>query len=268
MTIRLISITGAPGKPGVATGSVRVLRALVMCLISYAPLAFPEVKHDPMEQEIIDVSVARREATNRRDMTAAAAYIAKDCVFSTEYGALISKDEYIEHRRKMPAAYDQTTNPRQYVVHVYGTTAVLNFLVTDLEQYGDKTIVNEQRRTETWHKQAARWLLIAVQWDNTPVNFRKPAAVDPSLFKDYVGKYEWRPGDVIDTVTEKDGRLWSHFGDDSADLDEYLPAGEETFFIREGDLGTVTFLRDAAREVIGYTSRRTDGQDIFVRKIK
>ena len=236
MTIRLISITGAPGKPGVATGSVRVLRALVMCLISYAPLAFPEVKHDPMEQEIIDVSVARREATNRRDMTAAAAYIAKDCVFSTEYGALISKDEYIEHRRKMPAAYDQTTNPRQYVVHVYGTTAVLNFLVTDLEQYGDKTIVNEQRRTETWHKQAARWLLIAVQWDNTPVNFRKPAAVDPSLFKDYVGKYEWRPGDVIDTVTEKDGRLWSHFGDDSADLDEYLlhPGGRSW----HGDLPT------------------------------
>jgi hypothetical protein len=28
-------------------------------------------------------------------------------------------------------------------------------------------------------------------------------------------------GDVIDTVTEKDGRLWSRFGDDSTDLDEY-----------------------------------------------
>ena len=244
------------------------LPVLMTCLMSYTPLAFPQAKHAPTEQEIIDVSVARREATNRREMTAAASYIAKDCLFSTEYGALISKDEYIEHRRKMPAVYDQTTNPRQYVVHVYGNTAVLNFLVTDLEQYGDSTIVNEQRRTETWHKQTGRWLLIAVQWDNMPVNFRKPVAVDLSLFKDYVGRYEWRPGDVIDTVTEKDGRLWSRFGDDSADLDEYLPAGEETFFIREGDLGTVTFLRGAAREVIGYTSHRTDGQDIFVRKIQ
>jgi hypothetical protein len=91
---------------------------LVMFLMSYTPLAFPEANHAPNEQEIIDVSVARREATNRREMTAAAAYIAKDCLFSTEYGAVISKDEYIEHRRKMPAAYDQTTNPRQYVVHV------------------------------------------------------------------------------------------------------------------------------------------------------
>lgn len=241
---------------------------LIMCLFFYTSLAFSQAKHGSDEQEIIDVSVARREATNRREMTAAAAYIAKNCLFSTEYGALISKDEYIEHRRKMPAAYDQTTNPRQYVVHVYGDTAVLNFLVTDLEQYGDKTIVNEQRRTETWHKQAGRWLLIAVQWDNTPVNFRKPAAVDHSLFKDYVGRYEWRPGDVIDTVTEKDGRLWSRFGDESTDIDEYFPAGEETFFIREGDLGTVTFLRNTAREVIGYTSHRTDGQDIVVRKIE
>jgi hypothetical protein len=154
------------------------------------------------------------------------------------------------------------------VVHVYGDTAALNFLVTDLEQYGDKTIVNEQRRSETWHRHAGRWLLIAVQWDNTPVNFRKAVAVDRSRFKDYVGRYEWRPGDVIDTVTENDGRLLSRFGDESNDIDEYIPAGEETFFIREGDLGTVTFVRDDAREVIGYTSHRTDGQDIFVRKLR
>ncbi len=70
----------------------------------------------------------------------------------------------------MPAAADQVTNARQYVVHLYGNTAVLNFL-TDLEQYREKTIVNQQRRTETWRKQAGRWLLIAAQWDNTPVTF-------------------------------------------------------------------------------------------------
>ncbi len=100
------------------------------------------------------------------------------------------------------------------------------------------------------------------------MNFRQAAVVDHSLFKDYVGRYEWRPGDVIDTVTEKEGRLLSRFGDESSDIDEYLPAGEETFFIRQGDLGTVTFRRDAAREVIGYTSHRTDGQEIFVRKLR
>jgi ketosteroid isomerase-like protein len=241
---------------------------LVVCLMVYMPLAFSAEKYTAHEQAVIDVSAARREATNRRDMTAAAAYIAKGCLFSTEYGALISKDEYIEHRRKMPVAYDQTTKARQYVIRVYGNTAVLNFLVTDVEQYGDKTILNEQRRTETWHKQAGRWLLIAAQWDNIPVNFRKPATVDSSHFKDYVGRYEWRQGDVIDTVTEKDGRLWSRFGEDSKELDEYLPAGDETFFVREGDLGTVAFVRDADRQVIGYTSHRVDGQDIFVRKLR
>jgi ketosteroid isomerase-like protein len=243
-------------------------QACFVCLMSYMPFVFSEAKRAPDEQEIIDVSAARREATNRREMEAAAAYVAKDCLFSTEYGALISKDEYIERRRKMPAAYDQTTNPRQYVVRRYGNTAVLSFLVTDLEQYGDQTIVNEQRRTETWHRQAGRWLLIAAQWDNTPVNFRKPVLVDNSRFKDYVGRYLWRAGDVIDTVSEKAGRLWSRFGDDSTDLDEYFPAGDETFFVREGDLGTITFQRDAARRVVGYTSHRVDGQDIFVRKLR
>jgi hypothetical protein len=92
----------------------------------------------------------------------------------------------------------------------------------------DKTIVKEQRRTETWHKQGGGWLLIAAQWDNTPVNFRTPSAVDSSVFKDYVGRYEWRPGDVIDTVTEKDGRLWSRFGDESTVIDETYSYGRST----------------------------------------
>jgi ketosteroid isomerase-like protein len=246
----------------------RIRPVFVTWFMAYMPLAFSAEIYTAQEQAVIDISAARQRATNRRDMTAAAAYIAKDCLFSTEYGALISKDEYIEHRRNMPAAYDQTTNPRQYVVRMHGNTAVVNFLVTDVEQYGAKTILNEQRRTETWHKYAGRWLMIAAQWDNTPVNFRKPVTVDSSLFKDYVGRYEWREGDVIDTVTEKDGRLWSRFGEGSKELDEYLPAGDETFFVREGDLGSVAFVRDADRQVIGYTSQRVDGQDIFVKKLR
>jgi hypothetical protein len=37
-----------------------------------------------------------------------------------------------------------------------------------------------------------------------PANFRKPVAVDTSAYKDYVGQYQWRPLDDVETVAVKD----------------------------------------------------------------
>ncbi len=86
----------------------------------------------------------------------------------------------------------------------------------------------------------------------------KPAAADSFLFRDYVGRYEWRKGDVIDTVTEKYGKLWSRFGDDSTDLDEFFQTNIFRLVMR-GFLsgkeisGRLHFYATRTRQVIGYT---------------
>jgi hypothetical protein len=141
---------------------------------------------------------------------------------------------------------------------------VVNFRATAHEQYGDTDLISEQRRTETWIKQNGTWLLIAMQWDNMPVNLRKPAAVDPEVYKDYVGQYKLRPHGQVEIISANDGRLWSELG---GEKDEYLPLGSDTFFIKS-DLGTTTFSRDAQGHVNGYTYHRDDGQEIHVKKIK
>jgi hypothetical protein len=96
------------------------------------------------------------------------------------------------------------------------------------------------------------------------VNFHKPVAADASVYKDYVGQYQWRPLDDVETISVKHGKLWSQFPKDE---DEYLPLGSETFFFRDA-LGSVTFVRDAQGHVTGYTYHRWDGQEIHVKKIK
>jgi len=98
-----------------------------------------------------------------------------------------------------------------------------------------------------------------------PVNFRKPVSLDSKVYKDYVGQYEWRPGDEIETVYLKDGKLWTQLGDDN---DEYLPAEHDTFFLQQGDLAIFAFSRNAQGRVIGYTYHRIDGQEIHVKKIR
>lgn len=45
--------------------------------------------------------------------------------------------------------------------------------------------------------------------------------------------------------------LWTQSGKDPAE--EYLPAGGDTFFLKDGDLGTSTFTRDNQGHVTGYT---------------
>jgi Domain of unknown function (DUF3471) len=122
--------------------------------------------------------------------------------------------------------------------------------------------VNHQ--TETYVKQNGSWLLVARQWGNLPVNFHKPVAVDTSVYKDYVGQYQWRPLDDLDTVSVEDGKLWSRFPKDE---DEYLPLSSDTFFVKD-DIGSVTFVRDAQGHVTGYTYHRDDGQEIHAKKIK
>lgn len=156
-------------------------------------------------------------------------------------------------------------NPRDYIVHVYSDTAVLNLRYTDHEQFTDSDVVSEMRMTETYIKRDSRWLLIARQWGKIPTNFRKPVSVDTSIYKDYVGQYEWRPLDDVETISVKDGRLWTQSGNEAPE--ELLPLGDDSFFLRS-DLGINKFTRDAQAHVTGNTYQDADGQEIHVKKIK
>lgn len=242
-----------------------VLFLLTLSISAHAVSVSQQPKLSPAEQEVLDVSLARRDASNKRDMATLARYIAEDCVFSSDDGTLITKTQYLQHMAKLPAAYDHSTNPRDFVVRVHENTAVVNFRTTAHEQFGDRDILSEQRRTETWMKQNGKWQLLAIHWSNLPVNFRKPVTTDARKLKDYPGEYESRPGDELETVFLKDGKLWSQI---QTEVEEYLPAGGDSFFLKEGDLATIEFSRDASGRVVGYIYHRIDGQEIHVKKIR
>ncbi len=236
-----------------------------LCIPASTIGAQDQPKFSPAQQEVLDAKQARTEAGERHDFAAWSRFIADDCIYSDDDGIVDTnvKAHVMDHW-KLPREYDYGVNRRDYVVHVYGNTAVMNFRVTLHEQFTDADILSEQRYTETYIKQNGSWLLIARQWGNLPVNFHKPVAVNTSAYKDYVGRYEWRPLDDVETISVKDGKLWSQSGKD-ADK-EYFPLGAETFFLRD-DLSSVTFARDAQGQVTGYTYHRWDGQEIHVKKI-
>jgi ketosteroid isomerase-like protein len=236
-----------------------------LCLYASALYAKDQPKFSPAQQEVINAHEARTEAGNKRDEEAWSRYVADDCIFSTDDGIVRTKAQLMAHVGKLPPEYDHSMNSRDYLVHVYGDTAVLNLRLTGHEQFTDSDIVSEIRMTETYIKQDGRWLLIARQWGKIPTNFRKPVAVDTSIYKDYVGQYEWRPLDDVQTISVKDGRLWTQSGNEAPE--ELLPLGTDSFFLRS-DLGINKFTRDAQGHVTGNTYQDADGQEIHVKKIK
>jgi hypothetical protein len=234
--------------------------------ISAIPLrAQDQSKFSSAQREVLDAQNARIAASERRDYVTWSRYVADDCIYSDDDGVLDTNPKAsILELWKLPLAYDHGVNPRDYVVHVYGNTSVLNYRVTIHEQFTDADIISEQRYTETYIKQNGSWILVAKQWGNLPVNFHKSFAVDTSIYKDYVGQYEWRPLDDVETISLKDGKLWSQFPKDEK---EYLPLSSDTFFLKD-ELGSVTFVRNAQGHVTGYTYHRWDGQEIHAKKIK
>jgi len=227
--------------------------------------AADQPKLSPAQQEVINAHEARTEAGNKRDQAAYSRYVADDCIFSNDDGAVRTKAQLMAHVGKLPPEYDHSLNPRDYMVHVYGDTAVLNLRYTTHEQFTDSDIVSEIRMTETYIKRDSRWLLVARQWGKIPTNFRKPVAVDTSTYKDYVGQYEWRPSDNVETISVKDGRLWTQSENETPE--ELLPLGADSFFLRN-ELGINKFTREAQGRVTGYTYQDADGQEVHVKKIR
>lgn len=236
---------------------------MVICLPIALRSGSDEPKLSPAQQEVIAAHEARTEASNRRDLAAYSRYVADDCIFSGDTGNVGTKAQLMEHVGKLPTEYDHSVNPRDYLVHIYGDTAVLNLRYTNHERFTDSDLISEMRMTETYIKRNGAWLLVARQWGKIPLNFRKPASVDTSVYKDYVGVYEWRPDD-LETISVKDGRLWTESG---SDREEFFPLGADQFFLHN-DLGVNKFKRDAQGRVIGYTYQDADGQELHIKKIK
>src|ERR1700674_1811705 len=123
---------------------------VALCMAATTGSLAGQQKFSPAQQEVIDISRARVEAAGRRDLVAWSRYVADDCIFSDDDGALATKAQLAKYLGKLEPEYDRAANPRDFVVHLYGNTAVMNYRVTAHEQFTDTDIISEQRVTETY----------------------------------------------------------------------------------------------------------------------
>src|ERR1700691_2804199 len=127
-----------------ATTNMRYFTCLLVALCISASIicAQAQPKFSPAQQEVLDTFRAMVEAGERRDGSWSR-YVADDCIFSDDDGNLTTKAKIIDHGKPWPREYDRSDNFRDYVVRVYGNTAVINVRFTAHEQFTDSDIITE-----------------------------------------------------------------------------------------------------------------------------
>ena len=251
------------------TKSMRIVGFLAAtCLMalpqwtSAAPAKQPAPSTD--ERELLKACRSRLLALNHFDVATIDQLTHRDYIGTGDDGTRLGKAEllkaYAPHSSEPPNSY----GPMEEVqTHIYGGTGIVNYRIELKERLGDRDIVTELRRTDVFLKEGGRWQAVSAQLTPIPISHLTPAATDATTYGDYVGDYEIAT-DNVDHVTLDGEKLMGEVANGKA---EFLALGPDRFFFRD-DTGQVTFVRDAAGKVTGYSYQRCDGQQIAARKIR
>jgi ketosteroid isomerase-like protein len=249
---------------------MKSIQGLVGVFVSIILIGPPEVRGDAGVQAdreaVASASRACLAAFNQRDIPTYASFLDDAYLGTDDEGSLWTKEGVVKFAVARKREFVQRRDRREEQVRLDGDVALVSYLFTDVHQWGAATTRFDLRRTEVLRKKNGKWLITAAHTSRLPRNYFKPLETDPKVLGEYVGTYEWPRHEASDRdhYTVENGRLLSEW---RGEKKEYLRMGPDTFFALD-DSGWVTFQRDGAGRITGYTYSYPDGQEVPVRRIE
>jgi len=142
------------------------LALLAACLLA-APLALGQ--GGSAEQQIAALSDQAIQAQLKNDTSFFDKYYADDAIIVHSDGKLYTKAEEIASLKSGSLKYE-SIDVRERKIHVYGDTAVVNFLISFKGAVGGKPYSGDLRRTQVWVKQKGNWKTVAYQVTRIPAS--------------------------------------------------------------------------------------------------
>lgn len=171
-----------------------------------------------------------------------------------------------EHLRSIAAAGKEEGIIHQVdSLHVFraGDVALVDYRSTISMRFGSRDLVWPYRSLDTFARRSGGWLLIR-HAEMHILAVPSPVALDSAALDEYVGRYEWWPGNV-DTIRRQGNQL-SHQLTIEERAIPIVPATRESFH-EVGDPTLVVFARDSTGRVAGYVMHFPDGQVVRARKL-
>jgi len=232
------------------------LAALASALWASPGLA--EKEPAPVAPEIQGLIRERLDAAARRDAVGWARYVDEQCICGGESRADVQKA--ISGRPSDVKNWYGDIG--SFTVRMHGETAIARYRITEFTEVGSRRIEIDEWRTETFIRRAGTWVLIGGADVVVPPD-PAVAKVDPRLYAEYVGQYEYSPG-LRDTVTREGDRLLIQAS--GQEKEELLPENETTYF-GKGQDWRVLFVKDGQGKVVSLIFRQ-NGQDLVAKRIQ
>ena len=144
---------------GLAKG-ILVVTALVAAASSYQGQSKGSRS---IQQQLMQLQRAEDDAEKKKDIAALNSLLSDDFLFTAPNGVISDKKKLIEDVKNGGPASDETISYDDVRAHVYGTTAVVNYLL--IVKGGDKDrndFTNHYRNTVVWVKQQGHWRMAAI----------------------------------------------------------------------------------------------------------
>ena len=198
------------------------------------------------EQELRTAMEERRAAFAGGNAEGYAKLTADDLVIVDDDGAFRTKPSILEQIRKN-GPESSRTKVSDLHVQINSDIAIMAYHIDREEKIGNQTIKSETRELETYKRQSGKWILISRALVPIPYPIRTPAKIDPTVYSNYVGVYDF--GDNFQFTVKKDGDKLSIF--DTVDKTPYglLPFSDSNFY-QDKSLGVFTFVRDKRGRVV------------------
>jgi hypothetical protein len=217
------------------------------------------------EAELLASIRARMEAVARNDTKAWSQHVADDMLAPLPANDVSPKQAWIKAHEHWPPAVKYYYGPLENIkVQTHGDAAVVTFRARQYNDIGGQVTYFDSWQIETHIRKGNRWLLAAVA-DPPILPAPRIAGINPRIYDDYAGEYEYAP-DLVAKVVRVGDKLMHELP--NAGRDELLPESETTFFIEGDNASRTIFVRDASGRVTHYIYRNLGANDRVVKKIK
>ena len=162
------------------------------------------------------------------------------CVFTTEEGRVLTRDEFLAEYRPLPEGLSGEITVKELTVQELPGAAVVRFLADEKESVFGQHLETQYRITDVYRSAGKDWKLVS---SHASVVTRDPPAqpVSTAGWPGLVGRYRVSPGGWELKVELRDGELFAG----RSELHRLIPLAPNGF-VREGSLGDWFFITDTS----------------------
>lgn len=116
------------------------------------------------------------------------------CVFTTEEGEVVSRQQFLRDLRPLPAGLAGDIRVKDLTVHEFPAFAIVRFLADEWETVFEQKLATQYRMTDTFRRDGKGWRMVA---SHASVVTHDPPeqAVSAAGWPGFVGRYRLLPDD-------------------------------------------------------------------------